>query len=140
MKKFVTICALVTALALNSGCRVSCTDSSVGNRPSTHGKLQPGESSTFNYEPYTIKKGAKVNTSEFGKLMSSQEGEIDLYAGGKERGLIEMYDFDGNEYPDVVVMKRANGEIVSLGLDYGSKNYDGIKEMLGERVTLFHGR
>ena len=73
----------------------------------------------------------------FGKLVKIEKGIIQLYSGGEESGFVEMYDFDNNKYPDVVIMRRANGEIVFIGLDYGSKNYEQIKKILGDKVLLY---
>ncbi|MFH1174015.1 MAG: hypothetical protein V1725_02710 [archaeon] len=92
---------------------------------------------TFNLEQFVIKRGATVRPSELGTLLDTQEAAVYLNAGGQENGTIEFYDADGNKYPDVMVFRRANGDIVSIGLDYGSDNYTALKNKLGNRITPY---
>jgi len=131
MGRKLAICALVGALAATAA-----VGTYMREHPSARENVEAGDYQ-FNMVQYVVNKGSTVELSEFGKLVSSQPGNMDLNVGGTEKGLWNLYDFSGNGYPDATVILRANGDIASIGLDYGSVNYETLKDKLGDRVTLF---
>ncbi len=70
----------------------------------------------------------KIENSEFEKLIASQEGSLNLNSESSETGTIELYNFSGNNYPEILIFRKADGQIVSIGLDHGSSEYDNLKK------------
>lgn len=134
-QKIASICALVAALSAGA-CKIERGSNYGSNHPSSQEHVQPGDY-TFNLVQFVPKKGVHIRTEELGTLVQTEESTLDLNAGGTEKGSIDIYDFDGNRYPDAMVFRRANGEIVSIGLDYGSKNYWTLRSILGRGVTEY---
>ena len=91
-----------------------------------------------NMVQYTVNEGAVIRTDELGVLVGTDQKTHYLYDGGSETATFELYNYDDHICPESMVLKRPNGDVVSIFLDYSSKHYEEMHESLQNRITFFN--
>jgi hypothetical protein len=69
-----------------------------------------------------------------GRMTGKTSGTLNLKTGGKEPATFEVYSFNQDSIPDLYIIRRENGRIVSLGLDTTSSQYKLIKATLSDKI------